>query len=149
MTTHNVENPFAAFLLVHDLYRAQSSATMPRAPSQARSWIATCYANAEDPDAFRDSLCLDSIKYGIWQQERCPTTGRLHLQCYFEFRKPLRMPAVKRAIGDASAHVEPRQGSREEARDYCQKAETRTAGPWEVRRVYVFTRGICVLMNVS
>lgn len=111
---------------------------MPRAPSQARSWLITSY-NIEPP-AFLLGLDKEIIKYGIWQQERCPTTGRLHLQGYFEFSKPMRMSAVKRAIGDAAAHVEPRNGSREEARDYCRKEESRVAGPWEVRRVYDLTR---------
>lgn len=118
---------------------------MPRAPSQARSWIATVY---KDPVEFREQLDANYIKYGIWQQERCPTTGRLHLQCYFEFKKPMRMRAVKGALGDATAHVEPRRGTREDAREYCRKEESRVDGPWEVRRVYAFFVAEYILMSV-
>lgn len=72
------------------------------------------------------------IRYATWQQEKCPDTQRLHLQGYIEFKKPQRLPAVKRLLGASSVHLERRNGSRDEARAYCRKDETRVDGPWEV-----------------
>lgn len=77
----------------------------------------------------------DDVRYAIFQLERCDTTGRLHVQGYLEFKGPCRPPAAKRAIGNESAHVEKRRGSRQEARDYARKEETRVCGPFEVRQL--------------
>lgn len=41
-------------------------------------------------------------------------------------------------LEDPSAHCEKRKGSREQARDYCRKVDTRTDGPWECG---TFTKG--------
>lgn len=73
--------------------------------------------------------CQD-IKYCIFQEELCPSTNRRHLQGYVEFAKPLRLSAVKTII-HRSVHLEPRRGSREEARNYCRKDDTRVSGPFE------------------
>lgn len=70
------------------------------------------------------------VRYAIWQIETCPQSGRRHYQGYIEFDKSVRMGAVKRIIGD-HAHLEARRGTRDEARDYCRKEDTRTEGPYE------------------
>lgn len=107
---------------------------MPRATSQSRSWLITSF----NVDSFRDNVDFTNIKYGIWQVEECPDTGKLHVQGYFEWRSPVRLAAAKRAIGDPQAHLEARRGSREQARDYCSKEESRRDGPWSVRLCPIF-----------
>ena len=68
-------------------------------------------------------------RYGVWQLER-GKNGTAHLQGYVEFRKAMSLTAIKKVVGER-AYVEERRGTREEARAYCQKEDTRVEGPWE------------------
>lgn len=96
--------------------------------SQYRNWCFTLHVE-EDKD-YADLLAVNSkLRCGVWQLERCPSTGRLHLQGYVEFTAPMRMGAVKQLIG-ASTHLERRQGTRDQAIEYCRKEESRVRGPW-------------------
>lgn len=69
------------------------------------------------------------IGYIVYQKEACPKTGKLHLQGYVEFNKPMTWKMVI-AMGGAWAHMhlEQRMGNQEEARDYCMKEDTRVPG---------------------
>lgn len=75
----------------------------------------------------------DGVNYIAFQREICPRTNRPHLQGYIVYKSPIRMGAFKRILGHG-AHVEPRRGSHEQARDYATKEETRdpadNSGPW-------------------
>ncbi len=66
------------------------------------------------------------VRYVIYQKEIAPETKAPHWQMYVEFFDCVRMPAVKKAVGPA--HVEPRKGTRTQAREYCRKVETAVAG---------------------
>lgn len=92
----------------------------------SRSYVFTCFRNTE----YRPTITGD-VKYIICQLEECSETGRTHLQGYIEFTKAVRYTAVQRILDDNTAHVEKRKGSREQARAYCSKLETRIDGPWE------------------
>lgn len=71
-----------------------------------------------DPEAWnQDGL----IRYFIYQIEMCPTTGRLHLQCYLETTRAVRFSALQKLEGLASAHIAARRGTREQAKHYCMK----------------------------
>lgn len=70
------------------------------------------------------------IKYAVWQME-VGSTGTSHLQGYIELSKPQRMSWIKKLLG-ANVHCEKRRGTPEEARAYCMKDATRTAGPFEI-----------------
>lgn len=65
------------------------------------------------------------MRYIVYQQEECPETKKKHWQIYVEFEKTKRVKGVQKEIGDEKAHVEVRKGTREEARAYCMKEETR------------------------
>jgi Circovirus replication-associated protein len=67
--------------------------------------------------------------YAIWQLEK-GTAGTKHLQGYVEFSKPLSFKSIKGILGN-SAHLEARRGTRDQARTYCRKEDTRVEGPWE------------------
>lgn len=68
------------------------------------------------------------FRYVIFQLEIGPT-GNRHYQGYVEFSKPVRYNDLKDAA--TGCHVEIRRGTRQQARDYCRKDDSRDAGPWE------------------
>lgn len=74
-------------------------------------------------------------RYAVWQHE-CGESGNEHLQAYIELRKKKTSVGLARYYVDQGwpqPHVEPRHGSREDARKYSMKTddETYVAGPWE------------------
>lgn len=71
------------------------------------------------------------IRYAVCQRERCPTSGKLHFQGYCELFKPMRLTGLKKALGVNSWRGFDRAGTRDQARDYCMKEDTRVEGPWE------------------
>lgn len=76
---------------------------------------------------------LKVIQYVIFQLEECDETGRWHFQGYMELRKVCRFRAVKKWGGFwETAHLEAREGTRQEAVNYCRKNETSIAGPWTI-----------------
>lgn len=92
----------------------------------SRNWIFTSFnldINTEEVD--------ELVRYLAWQVEKCPETGKKHIQGYIELHKPRRLNAMKELLGDEKIHLEKRRGTREQARDYCMKEETRIEGPYE------------------
>lgn len=87
-------------------------------------FINRCASLFADPPA--------GLRYASWQLEEAPETGMWHLQGYSEFDAPKRISAIKRWGGVwERAHLEVRQGTREQARNYTREEETRVDGPWE------------------
>lgn len=96
-----------------------------------RNWCITIF-NVQPYEHIKAILELhDHVKYCIWQEEKCPDTGRRHLQMYLESSKKVRLSAIKKLLEDTTIHGERRMGSRTQARDYCRKEESRVDGPWE------------------
>lgn len=71
------------------------------------------------------------IQYIIYQIERAPDTGRVHVQGYFCFGSRIRLPGIKKLVKDQTVHAEPRRGTNTQAIDYCSKDESRVEGPFE------------------
>lgn len=77
---------------------------------------------------------MELVKFVVWQVEK-GASGTRHLQGYFvthakhgdKGRTSLKW--VKDKI-NSMMHIEKRMGSHEQAVDYCQKKDTRIAGPW-------------------
>lgn len=64
----------------------------------------------------------DGTKYLVYQQEQCPTTGRVHWQGYVLFNSPRSERSVRLLYrGD---HIEVAKGSPEQNFAYCTKDET-------------------------
>lgn len=81
-------------------------------------------------DVDLESLLLSKkLRYAIWQMEM-GEEGTNHIQAYLEFNKVQRLSAVKKLF--PTAHFERRHGTRDQARDYCSKTESRVEGPWTV-----------------
>ncbi len=90
----------------------------------------TCFTifteNLLEPD-------MDKIEFLAYQKEECPTTKRIHLQCYCECKKQLSVGQLKTALkSDVNiANVEKRKGSQKQAIEYVTKEDTRVEGPWQ------------------
>ncbi len=82
-----------------------------------------------------DNHPLPGLKYAIGQIERSPSTGTLHIQAYTEWAKSKRRSEVYKIF---PASLEPRQGSRDDARDYCRKKIWRGKEKGQVKRLPEF-----------
>lgn len=70
----------------------------------------------------------EDVKYCIWQHEKGTTE---HTQGYIELTKPVRFAYIKKWKDFEGGHFEKRKGTREQARDYCRKEDSRINGPFE------------------
>lgn len=100
------------------------------ANSRLRNWCFTSY----DLEAFKVPDDHPDFRYCVYQGEKCPETDRVHLQGYIEFNKAINFNTVKGLFGDAAIHLEGRRGTREQARAYCMKPESRWSEPIEFGR---------------
>ncbi|AUM61632.1 Rep [uncultured virus] len=78
--------------------------------------------NNEIPAGFPD------VEYAVWQREK-GAQGTEHLQGYVVFSGKKRRQWVNSHC--VKAHWEGRKGNHSQAKEYCTKADTRIAGPWE------------------
>jgi len=117
---------FFIFILTVILYRL---VTMSEAP--AKHWCAT-WNNPKDK--YKTDLALvaatlhrrcDQIAYAVYQLEK-GLRGTEHFQMYFEFGNKMRLSALKKIL--KTAHWEKRRGTREQARAYCMKDDSRVEG---------------------
>lgn len=92
--------------------------------SYCRGWCLTSYQDEDLKDLFGANM--DDVKYMVYQREICPDTKKEHWQGYVEFIKPKRLSALKKIL--STAHWEPRKGSRDQARAYCMKDDSRKEG---------------------
>lgn len=89
---------------------------------RARRWTFTSY----DVDGFTEPR---GYRYLCYQTERCPATGRRHIQGYVEFERQKVFSTVKTAFGNDSIHLEVARGTARDNVSYCTKESTRTDGP--------------------
>lgn len=75
--------------------------------------------------AEKQMIAAQRLRYCVFQRE-LTTEGLEHLQGYCEFNELVTM-AMLRQLFNSTVHVEPRLGSREQARAYCMKEESRVA----------------------
>lgn len=66
------------------------------------------------------------IKYLHYQEEKCPTTGRYHLQMFMIMEKPIKFTVLKNAFPKAHIAMRYKQSTNKAADDYCDKEETAT-----------------------
>lgn len=111
--------------------------------TQGRIWCFTIHAAADTSDSADWPLSsVESQPLGKWpankyfryccyQVEKCPRTGRIHLQGFLCLTKGVRLNDLKNHY-HRSAHWERSRGTISQNRDYCTKAESRVAGPFEL-----------------
>ncbi len=101
--------------------------------SRARNWLIT-WNNAPRSDALSDGEQFElawsdlEFNYMVGQLE-VGEEGTPHWQVYVEFDNPRRFGPLKKQF--PNVHLETRRGTRDQARGYCMKEDTRVAGPWE------------------
>lgn len=95
-----------------------------------RNYCFTSFVTEEGKRDYENFLAPSSdIRFAVWQLERCPTTGKEHLQGYIELHRALRRSSVTKFF-PAGVHLEQRKGSQAQAIAYCEKSDSRIAGPW-------------------
>lgn len=122
--------------------------------STARAYLLTDYDffrqdNDRDPEEWAQYLdkvqdkkgtCL--VRYAIWQKEKCPTTGKMHIQGAIQFNRAIRGSQIQECFGYEPVYDEElkkykrgpwnKPAFTEEAfMNYCSKEDTRVAGPYE------------------
>jgi hypothetical protein len=95
-----------------------------------RAWLFTSFDTGQNTKDIFAGLLDGRATFTIFQHERCPTSGRDHLQGYIELPQAQRRSWLSRAT-DPRIHWEPRRGSQSQAIDYCSKQDTRVDGPWQ------------------
>lgn len=103
--------------------------SVPLMSNRYRNWCFTAFTDVTNLDWDN----MRTVRYAVFQHELCPRTAQDHWQGYIEFTVATRMSAVKELLEDRSVHLEARRGTREQARAYCMKADTRFPGeePYE------------------
>ena len=93
----------------------------------SRSWMFT-YNNPQEsgPELIAKLQEQEKIRYAIFQLER-GEEGTPHFQGYIELKCSQRLSYMRKII---ACHWEKRRGTRQQAREYCSKEETREEGPW-------------------
>lgn len=94
----------------------------------ARTSRAFCVTINNPPFPGDELPHVDGERYVSWQAER-GEQGTRHLQIYIELDRSVRGSHLQRFW--PGCHYEARRGTREQARDYTRKADSREDGPWE------------------
>lgn len=95
---------------------------------KARNWLFTLNNPSESDEVFLERVkTWPKLRFVTFQRE-VGEQGTPHFQGYVEFTETTRLTACKRL--DPTAHWEQRRGTQQEAIDYCNKADTRVAGPY-------------------
>lgn len=102
---------------------------MTNSTQQSRRWTFTIFTE-DDPTNVHRLLkeTLDDNRGIALQQEKCPTTGRTHIQGYAEFTKPKRFSTLQKQMPQGS-HLEPARGNRQHNITYVSKDATRLSDP--------------------
>lgn len=100
--------------------------TQPNPTTSYANWILTAWDRDKDylKQEWWEPLMGDLVKYVTIGHEHCHTGERReHWHIYFELNGKHRknMNGIKRWLNDQTVHCEPRRGSGEQARNYCQK----------------------------
>jgi len=107
-----------------------ATSTQHNMQTQARHWCFTLNNPEGQLDVdFESAEASGHIAYVIWQME-LSESGTVHYQGYLELSRSQRLSFVKNLL--PRAHFEIRRGSRDQARDYARKDDSRIEGPWEI-----------------
>ncbi len=88
-------------------------------------WITDAEINGVEIDVEEDHIqdIKEKFQYIIYGRERCPTTGKRHLQGYCYFKNAKSLSAVKKLFKDDTIHLEAAKGSTAQNIKYCSKGK--------------------------
>jgi len=102
-----------------------------RSNAQAKHW---CFTINDSLQRFSYENVVEFLHphadYLVFQKE-LGAEGTHHYQGYVEFTKALRLTQIQKLSNVIKPHWEKRRGTRQQARDYAMKDDTRVDGPWE------------------
>lgn len=104
-----------------------------RMPYQSKRWIGTLFIEGQCT-GLPEGLQKPGVTMSMGQLERCPKTGKEHLQFYVELLKKSTISGTKKLIDMPTAHLESARGSSLQCIEYCSKEDTRIGGPWEYKQ---------------
>lgn len=87
--------------------------------TMSKRWMITVFSDTWVPTFTPD------MAFAVWQRERCPSTGRVHVHVYVRFVGRKRFGSVKNAFARQDMHLEPCHGTEEECTNYVEKEESR------------------------
>jgi len=99
--------------------------------SMAKQQVFTINNPQLSPDEFLSKF-EGLAQYVVFQEEKAPETGTIHYQGYVEFKKKKRYSWCSKHLAKGHWEARSKNSTREAARDYCKKRDTRTRGPWEL-----------------
>lgn len=129
---HQVHRP-----LCPDVHTHNGPTQGKNAMSRSKFWVFT--QNFKDRPVEQPEFDAAVVKFAVWQQEK-GDSGTDHLQGYVELHERARLTGVKKLL-KYHPHWEVRKGSQEQAIRYCEKDETRVAGPWRFGTFEKVTQG--------
>lgn len=114
--------------------------------SRSRDWCFTWNSPTEPwVDVLRSKCAGHKLKYLVGQLER-GQSGNVHVQGYIEFSEGVSMSTCLRNLPEG-CHVEKRKGTRDQARLYCQKPESRIGQTLEIGNFAVQGYTCCFIVN--
>lgn len=96
----------------------------------AKHWVFTLNNPTVTPEQLLLAFADWDLAYAVFQQE-VGASGTVHFQGYLEFNARRRLTAIRKLPHSDRMHLEKRRGTREEARAYAMKQDTRDLGPYE------------------
>ncbi len=106
--------------------------------NQLYRWSITYFGNIEEQNNV--AKCLDTIgKDYVYQLEKCPSTGNPHYQIFVKLKKKQRSRELCKILNSMSlkgATVSPARDT-EALTSYAMKNDTRLAGPWSNKPIYM------------
>lgn len=94
-------------------------------PIRGTHWTFTSFKSSK-PDFDEKTM-----RYMVYQKEKCPKTGKEHFQGYVQFLLKKTMTSAKKALNDEKVHLDLARADSESNKAYCTKEESRIDGPWE------------------
>lgn len=93
--------------------------------SPSKNWCFTVFDYGDSEIRMLNSIDSTIVPYFVCQEEKCPSTGRKHLQGWLEFSVKRRPKAVFKEGAWAAAHWEKARAGWRKNRDYCSKLESK------------------------
>lgn len=137
--TRELGQYYPAHFVPCTLYLGQSFSKISRDFFQmairVRGW---CFTINNAPNDYRLTFLAEKMVYCVYQWEVGTLGHTPHIQGYLELKNATRMPSVKVLLGSQTVHLEVRRGTRDQARNYCMKEDTRLPGGPELAGPFEF-----------